>query len=81
MMVGLGDYTGGELCVEGESHSVKYQPLSFDSCGRRHWTLPFTGTRFTLAYFTPCINDIRTREDARTELEEAAAQIANKHRC
>ncbi len=44
MIVGLGDYTGGELCVEsgrgsgGDDtagvaiHDIRYKPLEFDGC-------------------------------------------------
>jgi len=56
LLVGLGDYRGGAVAVEGEastSHSVLYTPLSFDASQRAHWTLPFEGELFTLSWFTP----------------------------
>ena len=53
MIVGLGDYTGGELAVEREQHDIRYQPLEFDGWRLRHWTLPFRGERFSLVWFTP----------------------------
>jgi tRNA U38,U39,U40 pseudouridine synthase TruA len=53
MIVGLGDYSGGELAVEGEIHDIRYDPLEFDGWGLRHWTLPFAGERFSLVWFTP----------------------------
>lgn len=53
MIVGLGDYTGGELAVEGEQYNIRYQPLEFDGWRLRHWTLPFRGERFSLVWFTP----------------------------
>ena len=53
LIVGLGDYTGGELVVEGEPHHIRYAPLTFDGWRQRHWTLPFEGERFSLVYFTP----------------------------
>eukprot|EP00557_Chaetoceros_sp_GSL56_P008230 CAMPEP_0176500066 /NCGR_PEP_ID=MMETSP0200_2-20121128/13307_1 /TAXON_ID=947934 /ORGANISM="Chaetoceros sp., Strain GSL56" /LENGTH=744 /DNA_ID=CAMNT_0017898617 /DNA_START=86 /DNA_END=2317 /DNA_ORIENTATION=- len=30
MIVGLGDYTGGELLIEGESSNIRYNPIQFD---------------------------------------------------
>ena len=53
MIVGLGDYTGGELVVETIEHDVRYTPLTFDGWHERHWTLPFEGERFSLVWFTP----------------------------
>jgi hypothetical protein len=53
LIVGLGDYIGGELMVEGESHDIRYNPLEFDGWKQRHWTLPFTGERYSLVWFTP----------------------------
>jgi hypothetical protein len=53
MIVGLGDYVGGELAVEGTGHDIRYLPLQFDGWRLRHWTLPFAGERFSLVWFTP----------------------------
>jgi len=53
LVVGLGNYTGGALVVEGEQHNIRYTPLAFDGWQRRHWTLPFEGEMFVLEWFTP----------------------------
>jgi tRNA U38,U39,U40 pseudouridine synthase TruA len=53
MIVGLGDYTGGELMVEGLKHSIRYRAVEFDGWKLRHWTRPFHGERFSLVWFTP----------------------------
>ena len=53
MIVGLGDYSGGDLFVEGSSHNIRYMPLEFDGWKMRHWTAPFNGERFSLVWFTP----------------------------
>merc|ERR1712232_744583 len=53
MIVGLGDYSGGELAVEGVPHDIRYQPMEFNGWTQRHWTLPFEGERFSLVWFTP----------------------------
>ncbi len=56
MIVGLGDYEGGELAVEGVEYDIRYKPLEFNGWKERHWTVPFRGERFTLVYFTPLVN-------------------------
>jgi len=53
LIVGLGDYAGGELVVEGEVCDIRYAPREFNGWRQRHWTLPFVGERFTLVWFTP----------------------------
>ena len=53
MIVGLGNYSGGELLVEGDPFNIKYEPLVFDGWKLRHWTNPFAGERFSLVWFTP----------------------------
>ena len=53
LIMGLGDYTGGELVVEGVPHDIRYKPLEFDGWSERHWTLPFFGSRYSLVWFTP----------------------------
>lgn len=53
LIVGLGDYRGGELVVEGQGMNVRYAPLLFDGWQQRHWTRPFLGERFSLVWFTP----------------------------
>lgn len=53
LIIGLGDYSGGELVVEGKVHDVRYKPLEFNGWTERHWTLPFRGERFSVVWFTP----------------------------
>lgn len=53
MIVGLGDYMGGQLGVEGVAYDIRYQPLEFDGWRLRHWTKEFIGERFSLVWFTP----------------------------
>ncbi len=50
-IIGLGEYTGGDLVIEGEAHDIQYTFLRFD--GRlAHWVTPFKGTRYSLVFFT-----------------------------
>jgi tRNA U38,U39,U40 pseudouridine synthase TruA len=53
LIVGLGNYTGGELVVEGEQKDIRYKPLEFNGWTQRHWTMPFQGERYSLVWFTP----------------------------
>jgi hypothetical protein len=53
LIVALGDFSGGALCVEGAVHDLRYQWLEFNGWTERHWTLPFTGERYSLVWFTP----------------------------
>ena len=53
LIVGLGDYSGGDLVVERVEKNIRYAPLEFDGWRERHWTLPFKGERFSLVWFTP----------------------------
>ena len=53
MIVGAGDYSGGELFVEGSKYDIRYRPREFDGWKQRHWTAPFQGERFSLVWFTP----------------------------
>ncbi len=53
LIVGLGDYHGGELVSENVAHDIRYKPLEFDGWNERHWTLPFAGERYSLVWFTP----------------------------
>ncbi len=53
MIVGLGEYSGGELVVEGSVNDIRYKALEFDGWNQRHWTLPFEGERFSIVWFTP----------------------------
>jgi tRNA U38,U39,U40 pseudouridine synthase TruA len=55
MIVGLGDYSGGELMVEGSQHDIRYKAAEFDGWKLRHWTRPFLGERFSLVWFTPAL--------------------------
>ena len=53
MIVGLGDYVGGELMVENDQHDIRYCPVEFDGLNLRHWTQLFIWERFSLVWFTP----------------------------
>jgi tRNA U38,U39,U40 pseudouridine synthase TruA len=37
LIVGMGDYVGGELVVEGETKDIRYNPVEFNGWKERHW--------------------------------------------
>lgn len=50
-IIGLGDYQGGELVIDGVEHDIKEKWLQFDGT-IEHYTKPFIGTRYSLVFFT-----------------------------
>jgi len=51
-IIGLGDYAGGEVWISGRGAvNCKNRFVFFDG-NEPHATLPFTGTRYTLVFFT-----------------------------
>lgn len=50
-IIALGDYTGGELVIKGEKHDIHNKFKKFDG-NQGHWVEPFTGTRYSLVFFT-----------------------------
>lgn len=51
IIIALGDFTGGELVVEGKPSNIKNRFKKFD--GRLgHWVQNFKGTRYSLVFFT-----------------------------
>jgi hypothetical protein len=53
LIVGLGDYYGGSLMIEGVEHNIRYSPIEFNGWNERHWTNKFNGERYSLVWFTP----------------------------
>ena len=55
-IVGLGDYEGGRTCVDYGDHIVKYDIknkfVKFDGSKYEHWTEKFTGTRYSMVFYT-----------------------------
>jgi hypothetical protein len=56
IIVGVGDYQGGELAILIDDVwtdiNIKYTPIMFDGSAYTHKTNDFTGTRYTLTFFT-----------------------------
>jgi hypothetical protein len=52
-IIAFGDYTGGELIVEGTPIDIKNRLVFFDGSKCLHSTTPFMGNRFSLVFHTP----------------------------
>jgi len=55
-IVGLGDYTGGELMIDFGGYikkvDIKDNPYTFNGSEYEHWVAPFEGDRWSLVFFT-----------------------------
>jgi FkbM family methyltransferase len=74
MIVGLGDFSGGGLFVEGASYDVRYKPLQFDGWKQIHSTEPFSGERYSLVWFTPEKREEHT-EKGELSVEDSEAKV------
>lgn len=50
-IIGLGDYTNGELVIEGKEFDINHKWKYFDGTNG-HWVSEFKGTRYTIVFFT-----------------------------
>lgn len=50
-IVAFGDYTGGELNVEGVKHDIRYKPFKMNAETQEHWVEPWTGNRYSIVFF------------------------------
>lgn len=50
-IVGFGDYTSGELNIEGQKYDIRHTPLHMDASIQEHSTEPWTGCRYSLVFF------------------------------
>lgn len=52
LIIGLGDYEGGNLYVEGVKHNIKDNPVIFDGFRQEHYNDEITsGTKYSLIYY------------------------------
>lgn len=58
LLMGLGDYTGGETGVCGlksegieELYDIRYKPIIFDGSKHEHWVEPYEGDRYSIVLF------------------------------
>ena len=50
-IIGLGDYEGGRLFVEGVPYDIKNRIIEFDGKRDEHWTEFFTGCRYSVVIY------------------------------
>ena len=51
LIIGFGNYEGGELNVNNNIIDIKYKQFIFDGSKNLHWTNDFIGNRFSLMFF------------------------------
>jgi len=52
MLISVGDYTGGEIVVEGKAYDARAAPVIFNGGKLRHWNNEITGgTKFSFIFF------------------------------
>jgi hypothetical protein len=53
-VVAFGDYTGGELVVDGKEYDIRHKPFKFCAAKTRHSVKPvLSGDRYSLVFFRP----------------------------
>ena len=52
VLVSFGDYTGGEIVIEGKKYSAYHTPIEFDGCKLEHWNEPIVGNKYSLIFFS-----------------------------
>lgn len=50
VLLAVGNFTGGELVIEGEKYKVKNKPILFNG-KEPHWTTAFRGKRYSIIFF------------------------------
>ena len=48
IIIGFGDYVGGELMIEGEPHDIYWTPTWFNGSEKLHWVAPWKGDRYSI---------------------------------
>ena len=50
-IIGLGEYEGGELVVEGIEHDIKHKEANFEASTKEHYVKKFNGDRYSVVLF------------------------------
>jgi hypothetical protein len=50
-IISYGDYTGGELVIEGEIHNTFETPVTFNGAEKEHWNLSHVGDKYSIVFF------------------------------
>jgi hypothetical protein len=70
LSVSFGDFTGGELVINGEAYQTKYTPLLFNGALNEHYNKPIKGNRYSLVYFVQVPKRIKDDPVALYDLHE-----------
>ena len=53
LIIGLGNYDGGELVVENEPHDIRYKPMIFNASVKEHYVNEWSnGDRYSIVLFS-----------------------------
>ena len=52
ILVSFGEYTGGEIVIEGKKYSAYHTPIEFDGSKMEHWNEPIEGNKYSLIFFS-----------------------------
>ena len=50
-VISYGNYTGGELVIEGEIVNAFETPIIFNGAEKEHWNLPHIGDKYSIVFF------------------------------
>jgi len=76
-VVAFGDYTGGELVVNGVEYNIRHKPFKFCAAKTIHSVKPITsGTRYSIVFFRPVMpKAFRAKYPANMGYDELKALI------
>ena len=82
LIIGFGDYSGGDLLVEEQPVSIKYQKVWFAGCLYTHSTAPWTGTRYSVVFFKVARNLVKpvyevVKYGSKNLLKETLGSVVN----
>jgi len=52
VLVSFGEYTGGEIVIEGVAYNAYHTPIEFDGKELLHWNNAHVGTKYSLIFFS-----------------------------
>tara|TARA_R110000782_G_scaffold266982_1_gene361926 strand:- start:1638 stop:2189 length:552 start_codon:yes stop_codon:yes gene_type:complete len=61
MTLSLGEFSGGELNVDGINFQTKHSPIIFNAGEQLHYNLPIIGERYSVTYFVGTFSKSNTR--------------------
>jgi hypothetical protein len=51
LLISFGEYTGGEIVINGETHNAYHNPIIFNGYELEHYNLPHEGNKYSLIFF------------------------------